>query len=221
MGQKMLVLNIMKNLKKRLKLILGITFLSVGVVWFLLLFVLVPEYKATSQIIVEQLAGLTPTPDSPLAEEAPGLGDIYRVTLRSPEFLESVIDNMDTEMTVNELHEKITVSEVIDSQVFNITVTSLQEEEAVQIANTVALTFKEEIPEMVPADNVLVIPNIADQVPASPFEENVVFSLGIAGAFGFITGTLIAFIVEMLNMLFKTGRKENKDAAAKLQTVFK
>lgn len=221
MGQKILIFSIMKNLRKRLKLILGITFLSMGIVWLLLQFALTPEYKATSQILVEQLTSITPPADMPLAEQDPQVADMYSIALRSPQVLEKVIEKLQLEMTINELHEKIAVSEAIDSQVLNITVTSLNKQEAVQIANAIALTFKEEIPKMMQANNVSVIPNITDQAPASPLEENMVFSLGLAGAFGFIIGTLIAFILEMMDTLFKTGRRGNKDAASKLQTVFK
>jgi len=211
----------MKNLRKRLKLILGITFLSVGMVWFLSQFVLMPEYKATSQILVEQLTSITPPTDMPLTEQDPQVADMYSIALRSPEVLEKVITKLELDMNIPELHEKITVSEAIDSQVLNITVTSLNKEEAALIADAVALTFKEEVPNMMQSKNVSVIPNAADQAPASPFENSLVFSLGIAGAFGFIIGTLIAFILEMMDTLFKTGRRENKDASTKLQTVFK
>ncbi|QDY44678.1 hypothetical protein HF394_01570 [Planococcus glaciei] len=221
MGQKMLIFSIMKNLRKRLKLILGITFLSVGMVWFLFQFVLMPEYKATSQILVEQLTSITPQADMPLAEQDPQVADTYSIALRSPEVLGKVIKKMDLKMNINELHEKITVSEAIDSQILNITVTSFDKKEAVQIANAVALTFKEEVPNMMQTKNVSVIPTVTDEVPASPFENSLVFSLGLAGAFGFIIGTLIAFILEMMDTLFKSGRQENKDAATKLQTVFK
>ncbi|MCP2033374.1 capsular polysaccharide biosynthesis protein [Planomicrobium sp. HSC-17F08] len=221
MGQKMLIFSIMKNLRKRLKLILGITFLSVGMVWFLSQFVLMPEYKATSQILVEQLTSITPPTDMPLTEQDPQVADMYSIALRSPEVLEKVITKLELDMNIPELHEKITVSEAIDSQVLNITVTSLNKEEAALIADAVALTFKEEVPNMMQSKNVSVIPNAADQAPASPFENSLVFSLGIAGAFGFIIGTLIAFILEMMDTLFKTGRRENKDASTKLQTVFK
>lgn len=221
MGQKMLIFSIMKNLRKRLKLILGITFLSVGMVWFLSQFVLMPEYKATSQILVEQLTSITPPTDMPLTEQDPQVADMYSIALRSPEVLEKVITKLELDMNIPELHEKITVSEAIDSQVLNITVTSLNKEEAALIADAVALIFKEEVPNMMQSKNVSVIPNAADQAPASPFENSLVFSLGIAGAFGFIIGTLIAFILEMMDTLFKTGRRENKDASTKLQTVFK
>src|SRR5690606_24775787 len=202
-------------------LILGITFLSVGMVWFLSQFVLMPEYKATSQILVEQLTSITPPTDMPLTEQDPQVADMYSIALRSPEVLEKVITKLELDMNIPELHEKITVSEAIDSQVLNITVTSLNKEEAALIADAVALTFKEEVPNMMQSKNVSVIPNAADQAPASPFENSLVFSLGIAGAFGFIIGTLIAFILEMMDTLFKTGRRENKDASTKLQTVFK
>ncbi|MBZ5200507.1 hypothetical protein HU147_04670 [Planomicrobium chinense] len=221
MGQKMLIFSIMKNLRKRLKLILGITFLSVGMVWFLSQFVLMPEYKATSQILVEQLTSISPPTDMPLTEQDPQVADMYSIALRSPEVLGKVITKLELDMNIPELHEKITVSEAIDSQVLNITVTSLNKEEAALIADAVALTFKEEVPNMMQSKNVSVIPNAADQATASPFENSLVFSLGIAGAFGFIIGTLIAFILEMMDTLFKTGRRENKDASTKLQTVFK
>ncbi|WKA57627.1 Wzz/FepE/Etk N-terminal domain-containing protein [Planococcus shenhongbingii] len=223
MGQKILILNILKNLRKQLKVILSITFLSIGVVWFLLYFVLVPEYKATSQILVEQEESSVPSAvaDSQLASQVPGINETYSATIRSPQVLGEVIKELGLKVSVKQLHERIIVSEAADSQVLNITVSSADKELAIQIANSVAVNFKKKIPEMMQVEKVSVIPITSDQLPTSPFEENMVFSLGVAGAFGFIIGTLVAFILEMLNTLFKTGRQDSKTTAAKLQTVFK
>lgn len=221
MGKKSLVLNIVKNLRMRIKMILSISFFSIAIVWILNSFIIVPEYQATTQILIEQPPAAAQMADAPSMVAGPAITDTYSVIVRSPEVLKKVIIEMDLDTTISELHEKIIVTKLDNSQVLNITVAGEDKAEAAAIANSLGDIFIEEIPNLTQTTNAAIIATASENPETTLFEENTVFSLGVAGAFGLIIGILMAFILEMLNTVFKTGKKESQSNVNKIQTVFK
>ncbi|MBB5179171.1 capsular polysaccharide biosynthesis protein [Planomicrobium koreense] len=223
MGKKSLVLNIVKNLRMRIKMILSISLLSVALVWILNSFIIVPEYQATTQIFIEQPPEAAQMADGPAMGAGPAITDTYSVIVRSPEILRKVIIElgMEKETNISELHEQIVVTRPADSQVLNITVAGEDKIKAAAIANSLGEIFIEEIPNLTQTTNAVIISSASEVPESTLFEENTVFSLGVAGAFGLVIGILLAFILEMLNTVFKTGKKENQSSVNKIQTVFK
>lgn len=221
MGKKSLVLNIVKNLRMRIKMILSISLLSIAIVWILNSFIIVPEYQATTQIFIEQPPAAVQMSDAPATVAGPAITDTYSVIVRSPEVLKKVIIEMDLDTTISELHEQIIVTKPENSQVLNITVAGEDKAEAAAIANSLGDIFIEEIPNLTQTTNAVIIATASENPETTLFEENTVFSLGVAGAFGLIIGILMAFILEMLNTVFKTGKKESQSNVNKIQTVFK
>ena len=207
----------------RIKMILSISLLSVAIVWILNSFIIVPEYQATTQIFIEQPPVADQMADTPAMGAGPTITDTYSVIVRSPEVLRKVIIEMglEKELTISELHEQIVVTKPEDSQVLNITVAGEDKTKAAAIANSLGDIFVEEIPNLTQTSNAVIIASASEEPESTLFEENTVFSLGVAGAFGLIIGTLLAFILEMLNTIFKTGKKESQSSVNKIQTVFK
>lgn len=222
MGKKILILSILKNLRKRLNLILFTAILSIGMVWVLIAYVWTPQYTATSQVLVEEADAAVQTAGRQSTLKMPSLDVTASAIIKSPEVLKRVILELELEKTmVPDLHDRISVLREVDSKVLNITVTSRTKKEAAMIADTVAFIFIEESPALMAGNKMSFISSAAEMASASPFEDNMVFSLGIAGAFGLIVGTLLAFILELLNTVFKTGPRKDKEKKEKLQTVFK
>lgn len=222
MGKKILILSILKNLRKRLNLILFTAILSIGIVWVLITYVWTPQYTATSQVLIEETEATGQAADRQSTLILPSLDEVTSAIIKSPEVLTRVILELDLDnKDVNDLHDRITVSREVDSKVVNITVSSKDKKEAALIADAVAFIFIEESPALMEGKKMSFISSAIETSSASPFEDNVIFSLGIAGAFGLIVGTLLAFILEMLNTVIKTGSRKDKEKKEKLQTVFK
>ncbi len=221
MGKKSLVLNIVKNLRMRIKMILSISFLSIAIVWILNSFFIVPEYEAVTQIFIEESSLATQTTNAPAIDAIPSISDTYSAIVRSPEILKEVIVGMELEMTISELREQVFVTKTENSQVLNIRVAGNDKNEAAAIANALAVVFVKEIPNLTQTTGATIISSASDGPESTLFEENVIFSLGVAGAFGLIVGTLFAFILELLNTVIKTGKKERRTSSTSFQTVFK
>jgi capsular polysaccharide biosynthesis protein len=224
MREEIIILNILKGLKKRLYLIISITVLSVLTVWILLQYVITPDYRATTQIMAEGLVDETPVGDAAEDLPDPMIIEAYGDILTSIDVLEAVIIELELDMkySVSGLNEMIAVTHASNPQVLNISVTSTNRSEAVEIANTLTVIFQEELMEELYTDDVTILTEASEEGTLSSLNENAVFDLGLAGAFGMIVGTLIAFILEMLSTLFKNnkrGRRRKKEV--KLQTVFK
>ncbi len=221
MGKKSLVLNIVKNLRMRIKMILSISFLSIAIVWILNSFFIVPEYEAVTQIFIEESSLATQTTNAPAIDAIPSISDTYSAIVRSPEILKEVIVGLELEMTISELRDQVNVSKTENSQVLNIRVAGNDKNEAAAIANALAVVFVKEIPNLTQTTGATIISSASDGPESTLFEENVIFSLGVAGAFGLIVGTLFAFILELLNTVIKTGKKERRTSSTSFQTVFK
>ncbi len=221
MGKKTLVLKIVKNLRMRIKMILSVSLMSVAIVWILNSFFLVPEYEAITQIFIEEPAPAMQLANAPAIDAIPSLSNTYSVIVRSPEVLKKVIIEMELDTTIAELHEQIKVTKPENSQVLNITVAGNDKNEAAAIANALAIIFIEEIPNLTQTPGATIISSASAGPESTLFEENMIFSLGVAGAFGLIVGILLAFILELLNTVIKTGKKERQTSASRLQTVFK
>lgn len=223
MGEEIVIINVLKSLKKRLNLILSITILSIATVWFLLEFIVTPDFQASTQIWVEGLVDETPAGDSAENQLDPMMTNAYSDLLKSEEVLERVREELELEYSIRDLQDQITVIPASNPQVLNITVNNSDIKEAVEIANTLTIEFQYALIEWLDTDNVTVITEASAETTLSSLD-NAIFDLALAGVFGLIVGTLIAFILEILNIAFKNNkglRRKRKKEETKLQTVFK
>ncbi|WP_341201775.1 YveK family protein [Planomicrobium okeanokoites] len=221
MAEKVMVFNILKSLKNHVKLIAGVSIVSMGAIWALLTFILAPNYQATSQLYIEQpTAGL---PEAGQVEKSadPQVVEAYSVMIKSREVLASAIEETDVALTPAELFEKVTVSNVPASQVLSITVEDKDRRIAGELANSLANFAVAEGWKLMKADNLEIIAKASVEEVPSVLEENVLYVLAIGGIFGAIVGILMSFIAELFNMLFSTGVLQRKRKQSNLQTVFK
>lgn len=221
MAEKVMVFNILKSLKNHIKLIGGIAVLSMATIWALLAFILVPNYEATSQILIER-----PTADASPAGQVENLADpqvseAYSAMIKSREVLSSAIAATGSSISPAELYDKVTISNEPYSQVLNITVEGKDRREAAEIANALADLSVAEAWTLLKVDNLSIISKASVEEVPSVLEENLLYVLAIGGVFGSIVGVLLAFIAELFNMLFRTGILERNRKQSKLQTVFK
>lgn len=221
MEKKTLIFTILKNLRKHLRLILMVSFLSMATVWILLSFFLAQPHQSTSQILVKEITASNSAMEITTMRSDPQVAEAYGIIIKSPEILEKVITELGLQVSINELHENIAVSRPVNSQVLNITVTRVDSKESAAIANTAATIFQQEIPEIMGVDNIEIISTATGEKASSAMEGDLLVDLGLAGAFGLVVGVLIAFILDLLNVLAKPGNRRKREKNTELQTVFK
>nr|WP_106784422.1 Wzz/FepE/Etk N-terminal domain-containing protein [Lysinibacillus timonensis] len=169
------------------------------------LYVITPIYQSETQILVnqknrdlEELA-LTLNVQNDLQ-----LINTYNVIMKSPAILTKVIDELDLNMTTDELTKKITVTNADNSQVVNINVQDEQYAQAVEISNTLAEVFKEEIVVLMNVDNVNILSEAKLLVEPKPVKPNITLNVFIAVVFGLMIGVAVAFLLEFLDTTVKS-----------------
>lgn len=193
------------TLKKRLTLIISITLIAMIVSGIVSYFIITPEYKSSTQILVNQAKD-----DSSAAlntgevQANVQLISTYSVILKSAAILNIVKEELNLDMNVSTLNSKITVESAQGSQVMTVSVTDSDPKVALQIANKTAEVFEKEIKNIMSIDNVTVLPLAEDQENQSPVSPNPPLNIAIAAVVGLMVGVGLAFLLEYLDNTIKT-----------------
>ncbi|MCM3033896.1 YveK family protein [Niallia sp. MER 6] len=193
-----------QTLKKRIVLIISITLLAMigsGIVSY---FLLTPVYKSSTQILVNQ----TKTDESTFyntneVQTNIQLISTYSVILKSAAILNSVKEELNLNMNVSSLNNKITVENAQNSQIMTVSVTDADPKVALEIANKTAEVFEKEIKKIMSVDNVTILPLADDQENQSPISPNPPINIIIAGVIGLLVGIGLAFLLEYLDNTIK------------------
>ena len=174
-------------IKQRLGMIIGFGLIGLVLAAIYTFLIVTPQYESKTQLLVNR-AG----------DEANGLvlNDInsnvqmintYKDIIEGPVILGSVIEWLNLPYSVEKLAEQVTISANEDSQVFSLTVTSPDPDEAAEIANEIALTFQSNVVEIMNIENVQIISEaVPDPDPVSPHVvNNLLIGLGVGLLAGF------------------------------------
>lgn len=192
------------TIKKRLGLIIGMLIAAVVIAAVVSYFFLTPIYQASTQILVNQQKVEQQAFNSQDIQTNLQLINTYNVIIKSPVILSKVIENLDLDTTPAALNSQITVNSEQNSQVVNVTVQDPEPHKAVDIANTTAEVFQEEIAKLMKVDNVNILsPAVFTENP-KPVKPNPMLNMAIAAVIGLMAGVGIAFLLEYLDTTVKT-----------------
>lgn len=190
---------ILKIIKKRFILIIGFVVIFSGTSAAISYFYLPPIYQAQTQLLVNQKAI---SEDSFLWNQLEmdfQLIDTYNVIIKSPAILNKVIEEQDLKLTTEQLSQKIKVSNEENSKVVNITVDDQSPKQSVEIANKVALIFKDEIPNLMNVDNINILSVATLDNNPVPIKPNKMLNITVAGVIGLLLSIGIGLVLEMMN----------------------
>ena len=192
---------LLQTLRKRLLLILSITFVAVLVSGIVSFYFLTPIYQSSTQFLVNQAKDDQPVYNPGEIQTNLQLINTYNVIIKSPAILDIVINNLDLDMTTEQLNSKITVGSQTDSQVVAITVQDADPKMAADIANTTVNVFQREIKEIMNVDNVSILAKA--EVNSSPVKPNPYLNIAIAMVVGLMAGVGLAFLLEYFDNTVK------------------
>lgn len=196
--------DIFKVLKKRIVLILSIAIIATLTAAIISFYVLTPVYQASTQILVNQKPNEQNQIQQQDIQTNLQLINTYNVIIKSPVILNKVIEILDLDTTTTALSNQITVSNADNSQVVNISVQDEQAYLAVDIANTVAQVFQEEIKNLMNVDNVNILSPAELPENPTPVKPNKMLNMAIALVIGLMVGVGLAFLLEYLDTTIKT-----------------
>ncbi|WP_318617968.1 YveK family protein [Sporosarcina sp. YIM B06819] len=193
-----------KTLRKRLKLIISMVILAVMIAGVVSYYFMTPVYQASTQILVNQQKYEQNQFSSQDIQTNLQLINTYNVIIKSPAILSKVIENLDLNTTPAALNSKITVSSAQNSQVLNVSVQDAESFVAVDIANTTAEVFQQEIQKLMNVDNVNILSPAVHVEDPSPIKPDPMLNMAIAAVIGLMLGVGIAFLLEYLDTTIKT-----------------
>ncbi|GAA0486621.1 Wzz/FepE/Etk N-terminal domain-containing protein [Salinibacillus aidingensis] len=196
---------IYQTLKKRALLILSITFSAAFIAAIISYYFLTPIYQSSSQFIVNQQT------ENPQGEY--NVNDIrtnveiintYNVIIKSPAILDNVVSELNLDMSVDALEQKIQVNSAENSQVVNVVVQDPDPDRAVQLANTIVSVFQDQVPVLLNVDNVQILSEAQIKADPQPVKPNPMLNIAIALVLGAMIGVGLAFLLEYLDNTIKT-----------------
>lgn len=199
--------DLFKTIRKRIGLIALLTILAVTIAGVISFLVLTPVYQSSTEILVNQ----SPTEAGQLTNQNIQtdlqLINTYSGIIKSPVILSQVVEELNLDMTSDQLTEKITVSNADQSQIVNISVQDEDPSMAVDIANTTASVFENDIQELMNVDNVRILSPAVMKENPTPVAPNPMLNMAIAAVVGLMLGVGIAFLLDYLD----TSMKDQQD----------
>lgn len=211
MEETISLINILRTLKKRWRIIVLTTLVAALISIFISFYILKPVYQASTQILVNQKNTENQLDYTRLASNIE-LINTYSVIIKSPAILQKVIENLNLKQSVDQLNQNLTITSQEDSQVFSILVENRVPGEAVDIANTVSETFREEIKSIMSVDNVNILAKAELAENPTPVRPKPLLIITIATLVGLMTGMGIALLLDFLD----NSLKDDQDVAAHL-----
>lgn len=196
--------DLMRTLRKRFKLIVLMALAAALISGLFSFFILTPVYQASTQLLVNQAKTEQQLYNSDEMQANLQLINTYNVIIKSPAILEKVSENLNLDLTAEQLSSKITVANEQDSQVVNVMVEDDDQETAAQIANETASVFQKEILTIMNVDNVSILAPAEVQPTEVPIKPQPLLNIVIGLIFGLMAGIGLAFLLEHLDNTIKS-----------------
>lgn len=189
-------------LRKRLWIIVLITFLCTGICGLVSYYVLAPEYMTYTTLMIgrpqEYKQGINY--DNVMLNQK--LVSTYGEIAKSRMVANELMAKLGLRLTYEELQKKINVTLVPETEIIKISVKDKSSVAAAQIADEIAKVFIKHVANIMKIDNVQVI-DIAE-VPLTPYRPKPILNMLIASALGTILSVFFVLIHEYLDDKVKT-----------------
>lgn len=172
-------------------------------------FFVTPQYESTTKIVVNQTQNTGQSITNNDIQTNLNLINTYQSIIREPIILEDVIEITDSNLTVVQLREKITVQTQNNSLVFGVTVSDASPYEAAELANATAASFEEKIGDILEVESVTIL---SQAVPVlNAVSPNVPLNMVLGITLGLMIGVGFAFLSEFLDNTVKGSQFINEN----------
>lgn len=189
-------------LKKNLLMILSLAVVFAIGSALITYFLITPKYQASTQILVNQKEQQGQIQVQEVQTNLQ-LINTYNEIIKTPAILDKVIDNLKLEGESANLASKVNVTNQQQSQVINVTVTDVEQAEAVKIVNEISKVFQDEIENIMNVDNVSILTKAEKSEDPTPVSPKPLVNIAIAFILGALLGLAIAFLREFLDKSVK------------------
>lgn len=187
--------------KKRLILIVTFTCVATLLSGAFTHFLITPTYLASTQLLVSTSSYEGMITRSEITADIQ-LINTYTDILRSPIILNQVIEELELNMSVASLSDRITTGNRNNSQVITLSVRHEIPETARAITNEIATIFHRDLPNIMNVNNVSILAYA--ELPTSPISPRIIVNVAVGFMMGAIMGIALAFVLEFLDKTVKT-----------------
>lgn len=196
------LLEVLGIVRQHILVVILVTVLAAAAGFGVSRFLMVPQYEASALMIVNTRQDATANVTSDQINSATKLVATYSIIIKSDTVLQQVINNLGLSLTYQELHDRVTVSAVDDTQVMQITVRSDNPEWARQVCEQITQISPDVILESVEAGSVKLISQAATN--PDPVSPNVMRNTAVAGLLGLVLTLGVIILREMLDNKIKS-----------------
>ena len=213
---------IFQILRRRAKVIIGTTLACAVVAALVSFFVLTPVYEATTTLFAGR-ATVTPenviTPQTLQSEIAIAkeLVNDYQEIATSRVVLQQVINDINLQMTPEELSQLVSVQLKNGTRIIMISVKNTDPNMAALMANKLAEVLINAVQQILSVENVQVID--AATVPDEPVSPRKTLNAAVAAVVGLIAAILLAFIFEYFDNSIRTPEDVERHLGLPVPTI--
>lgn len=174
------------------QIVIVIIFIIFGLLgcWYYTDNIQVAEYKSQTSLVLTSGTDKITQNDITVNKN---LVSTYREIIKSRRILSPVIENLQLDLTTEELSKKIAVTSTNDTEIIVITVTNTDSIKARDIANEIAKVFQKDIANIIPIDNISLVDEAVEA--SEPYNVNVLKQYIIGVGAGFLIGSMIITIM--------------------------
>lgn len=192
-------------IRKWIALIIAIFVISVAVAGGISYYILKPEYKAFTTLMVgkandEMLDGNTIEYNDLVLNQK--LVTTYGKIIESRRVADKVIEKMKLDLSYENFIGKVNVTLVSGTEIIKLEVSDQDPTLAAEIANETALIFMDTIKDILFIENIQIIDGA--QVPKNKTSPRPALNMAIAGVLGLMIGVFLVFLLEYLDNTLKT-----------------
>jgi len=200
---------ILEVLKKRWKMILIITLLATLVSGLVSFFLISPKYEASTKLFIGKEAGAEKGYDQSEIAMYQKLMKTYSEAIKTRDLVGRAIKSANSNLTEDEVLEKLTVVTVADTQILQIKIDDKDPNMAATMVQSITNEFVTTSKVLVPNGNIKVIESV--KVPETPVSPNKKMNIAIAFLLGLMVSVGVSFLLEFLDNTYKNREQLEKE----------
>lgn len=206
--EQLTLYEIWQGIKRRIPTVVVFTLVFALIAAVFSLLVLKPGYRSQTTLIIRR-------PDSYISDGQPAqpnndiqmyqqLVRTYSEIVKSETVLDQVRNNLNLDLTLEELADKMKVQILNNSEMIKLAVTDGNAQGAADLANEIARVFSATIQDVMEEDNVAILDEA--RVHAVPTGPNIPLNVVIGGFLGFMAGLLYAIFKEFTHRSIRSAQ---------------
>ncbi len=161
-----------------------------------------PKYTATIKLFVNNYTEINTDITSSDVTASQALVATYITIIQSDTVLDKVIAKTGINYTTQDIKKMMSAGALNDTEVFNVSITSIKPEEASHIANAIADIAPSQIAEIVSGSSVKIVDRA--KIPIKPTSPNYLLNIVLGFLFGGLTSSAIILLVALKDQKVKT-----------------